>query len=121
MTIMNRLIVAAGLIAGAATLSACQTTQQSTSEEMVWMRTDGKRMTGHQKLLAEYKVAATICEGETAKAAANMPPIYWRGLFGAMQAAAVQTENEKTLLTVAKGCMAEHGYILVPKSQLPKG
>lgn len=109
---MKKLVVAAGVIAGAATLSACQTTQSSENDQ-AYARIDGRQINGNANLKQEYDVAATICQGKTAEAASNMPPIYWRGLIGAMQASAVQSGNMKTLEAVQEGCMAEHGYKLV--------
>ncbi|MQT13687.1 hypothetical protein [Segnochrobactrum spirostomi] len=119
---MKRLSVAAGIIVGAASLSACQTTQQSSDDyTQVFRRADGQKMGGNPKLLAEYEKAGTICDGRVAAAASNMQPIEAHGIIGALQISQIQAQNRETLMKVQAGCMAEQGYLVVPKSQLPKG
>lgn len=77
-------------------------------------------MQGNPRLLQQGQVDMAICEGEVQKAAVGQAPIYWRGLVGALAADAVVAQRQQGLVAIAKGCMAERGYLLVPRSELPK-
>lgn len=75
------------------------------AERSVWLRADGKPETGPQ-----IQLDKAACLGEVQKA--NMAPVYG-GLAGAITRD-VQAND------VARGCMAEKGYLFVPESEVFK-
>lgn len=95
-------------------MAGCQTAQQ---EEFLWVRTDGQVVTGNPALQARGELDRTICFGEVQKAAAGAPVVYYRGLAGAITAAAITNSQQRAYVDIMKGCMAERGYVLVPRSE----
>ncbi|ANV23051.1 hypothetical protein BA939_03295 [Rhizobium sp. S41] len=114
--IMNiKFMVAAAFCAGV--LSGCQTAPQ---EEMIWLRTDGQSQVGNPHLLQQYEIDKTICMGEAQKSAVGAPMVYSNGSFASeVNASIVRNQQGNALQDVAKGCMAQRGYLLVPKAQAP--
>lgn len=110
-TIIVRRFAALGL---ALTLAGCQTTP---TDPLVWVRTDGQRASGNPALEQQYQIDSTICLGQRQQSAANMDPVYYRGLVGAMQADMIQNQRTAGLDQVIEGCMAQRGYVHVPASQ----
>ena len=47
-----------------------------------------------------------------------MAPIYYQGLSGAIDASAIEGQRMAALTDVAKGCMAQKGYIQVAELQM---
>jgi hypothetical protein len=97
----------------ASVLVGCQTAQQ---QNVMWMRTDGQRTVGNPKLEQEFYVAGTVCEGRANGVAAGSAPVYGWGLAGSINAAIIVGQKNQQLFSFFKGCMAEQGYILVPKT-----
>jgi hypothetical protein len=60
------------------------------SQNMTWIRGDGQAMLGAAVLMRQFDVDRTICFGEQQKAAVD---------------------------AIARGCMAQRGYLLVPKNE----
>lgn len=109
-----RYAVAAACVAA---LSGCQTTPQ---EEMIWLRTDGQSQVGNPHLLQQHEIDKTICMGEAQKSAVGAPMVYSNGSFvSEVNASMVRSQQGNAVADVAKGCMAQRGYLLVPKSQAP--
>jgi len=106
------------MVAVVCLLAGCQTTTQTTNATHVWARTDGQIITGNPALTAQFDLDRTICEGEMQKAAVGMEPIYYRGLLGALSAQVILDQRAAGLLAIAKGCMAQRGYVLVAKSSV---
>jgi hypothetical protein len=79
----------------------------------VWLRTDGQHIASNPVLLQQAQVDLTVCQGEMQKA--NLSGVTFTGGGLAGLAAAAQRNNAAA--DVAKGCMAQHGYILVPEDQ----
>lgn len=82
-------------------LGGCQST------ENVWLRTDGRRTTSDPKLSQQFDIDTAVCDGEAAKA--NMSGFADGGLLPAL-------ERRRSSETVVKGCMAQRGYLLVPRT-----
>ena len=100
---------------GALTLAGCAT--QPPPDPLVYVRTDGQKSLGNPALEQQYEIDKTICIGEGQKSAVVIAPIYYNGLYGAIQAAQIQNEHRESLGDIMKGCMAQHGYVSVPRSQ----
>ena len=60
------------------------------SQNMTWIRGDGQAMLGDAVLMRQFDVDRTICFGQQQKAAVD---------------------------AIARGCMAQRGYLLVPKNE----
>jgi hypothetical protein len=95
-------------------MAGCQSTPQ---DPEVWVRLDGQRITGSPILEQQSEVDKAICAGQTQQAAVGMAPVYYSGLAGAISAAAISNQRSAALTDVAKGCMAQRGYMRVPLSQ----
>lgn len=102
---MRRVLVGAALISGL-TLSGC-------AKEMAYVRLDGQRSSTDPVLHQQFEVDRTICSGEMQKA--NVSGVTYTG--GGFAGLAAQIERSNAVGQVAEGCMAQRGYLLVPKEQ----
>lgn len=91
-------------------LSGCAQTPK-----MLWVRADGMRLAENPGLRTQFELDTTSCLGERNKAALSGVTVSGGGLAGL--AAAVDRSNAAD--TVARGCMAEKGYLLVAEDQAP--
>jgi hypothetical protein len=107
-------IAAVGAVALA--LAGCQTAAQQ-EPKMVWVRIDGQSVRDNPTLEQQFVLDGTICKGETQKSAVGMAPIYYRGIAGAINASIIESQRQDALVDVAKGCMAEKGYIYVTEQE----
>jgi hypothetical protein len=98
-----------GIVALGAALGGCATAPPP----MAWIRTDGKRAAGDPVLAQQFDVDRTVCLGERQKAALS-GVTFANGGFAAAVAA---QERGNSADAVAKGCMAEKGYLMVPEDQ----
>ena len=80
---MSRVRYAPGL---AALVAGCA----AASQNMTWIRGDGRAVLGDAVLMRRFDVDRTICFGERQKAAVD---------------------------AIARGCMAQRGYLLVPQNE----
>ncbi|WP_157196494.1 hypothetical protein [Methylobacterium sp. 88A] len=106
----------ASVIALTSLMAGCQTTAQN-QPVFGWMRADLRRITGNPELETQVALDKQVCIGETSKSAVGMAPIYYRGLGGAIGAAIVENQRGEALKEVAKGCMAERGYLYIEMSE----
>ena len=83
----------------------------------IWLRLDGKSSRSDPVLAQQFETDRTICLGQAQQSAVGAPIIYYSGLAGAINASMIQQGRQSALLDVAKGCMAQRGYVLVPTSQ----
>ncbi|WP_315701856.1 MULTISPECIES: hypothetical protein [unclassified Bradyrhizobium] len=81
--------------------------------KMVWLRVDGQPAKDNPVLRTQYEVDATACLGERNKAALSGVTFTGGGVGGAIAAA----ERSNAADTVARGCMAEKGYLLVKEEE----
>ncbi|WP_199085471.1 hypothetical protein [Bosea sp. ASV33] len=86
-------------------------------EERVWVRTDGQKGSEVPALAQQFEIDKTVCLGETQKTAVGMAPIYYQGVAGAIEANRIEAQRGEALEQVIQGCMAQKGYVYVPKSQ----
>lgn len=94
----------------------CETTAQR-YENYLWVRTDGRAVSGDAALEAQAQVDRTVCIGDVQKSAVAAPPIYYQGMAGAISAAMIADQRFAAYVDILKGCMAARGYVLVPKSE----
>jgi len=88
-------------------------------DPMVLIRTDGQKIGGNLSLEQQLKIDTTVCEGSAAQSQSNMQPIYTNGSLGSeIGASIIRSQRDDTLMSVAKGCFAQKGYVLVPRSQV---
>jgi hypothetical protein len=73
---------------------------------MVWVRTDGQRITGDPVLTQQVQVDLTICQGELQRA--NLSGVTVSG--GGMAGIAAAIERGEAAKQVGQGCMAQKGY-----------
>jgi hypothetical protein len=79
----------------------------------VFIRLDGQSIAGNPVLAQQFEIDKTICEGDTQKA--NMAGVnLCRGTVDCLYAG---IERNNQMLSVAKGCMAQHGYMLVAEEE----
>jgi hypothetical protein len=100
-----------GIVVPCAALGGCATAPPP----MQWLRTDGKRAAGDPVLAQQFDIDRTVCLGERQKAALSGVTIA-SGTFAAPLAA---QDRGNSADAVAKGCMAEKGYVLVRAVRLP--
>src|SRR3954447_16056695 len=81
--------------------------------KMLWVRVDGQRSQQNPVLETQFEVDSTSCLGERNKAALSGVTVAGGGLAGAI--AAIDRSNAAD--TVARGCMAEKGYLLVREDE----
>jgi hypothetical protein len=103
---MRNLLLA---VLAAATLAACATAPPP----MLWVRTDGQRATVNPVLASQAEIDRTVCLGERQKATLSGVTIANGGFAAALAA----QERGSSADAVARGCMAEKGYLLVPADQ----
>ena len=102
---MRTLVVGFAVI-GTILLSGC-------AKEMVYLRVDGQRTSTDPVLVQQFEVDRTICSGEMQKA--NVSGVTYSG--GGMAGLAAQIERQQAVGQVAQGCMAQRGYLAVPKEE----
>ena len=99
-------------------ISSCATVPE---EKLIFIRTDGQQIRGNAALEQQGQIDKTICLGQTQQSALGMPVVYTGGgLAGALDAAAIQGQRQASLTDVAKGCMAQKGYVQVRESDAPE-
>ncbi|MDE2106606.1 MAG: hypothetical protein KGL39_55840 [Patescibacteria group bacterium] len=104
------------LLLVAALLGGCAAVPR---DRLVFIRTDGQSIRGDMALEQQARIDATICKGQTQQSALGMPIVYTDpSLAGALDAAVVNGQRTGALSDVAKGCMAQKGYIQVPESEM---
>jgi hypothetical protein len=82
---------------------------------MVWIRTDGQRITENPAFAQKFEVDKTVCEGEMQKANLSGAQ-FCRGLADCI----IQGQQRGSAVgIVGKGCMADRGYVLVPEDEAP--
>jgi hypothetical protein len=81
--------------------------------KQLWMRTDGQRITGNAALEQQVQIDKTICDGEMQKA--NLSGTQF--CRGAIECGLADAQRAGSLTTVAKGCMAQKGYVMVPETE----
>ena len=97
-------------------ISGCATVPQ---EKLVFIRTDGQQIRGNAALEQQGEIDKTVCVGQTQQSALGMPIVYTGGgLAGALEAGAISGQRQASLTDVAKGCMAQKGYVQVPESEM---
>lgn len=79
----------------------------------LWVRTDGQSARVHPELRTQLEVDQIACNGEMQKAALSGVTIASGGIAGAI----AQGQRNAAAMDVAKGCMAEKGYVLVPEDE----
>ncbi|HML06612.1 MAG TPA: hypothetical protein VK430_00590 [Xanthobacteraceae bacterium] len=80
---------------------------------MVWVRTDGKNAAADPVLAQQFQIDKTICLGEREKADLSGVTVSQGGIAGIVAA----QNRANAADAVAKGCMAEKGYVQVPEDQ----
>jgi len=83
-------------------------------DKMMWVRTDGQSGKDNPALQQQYQIDKTICAGETQKANMSGVTVVPQGII---PQAIAQAQRDDAATDVAKGCMAQHGYMLVPEKQ----
>lgn len=78
-----------------------------------WVRADGQSIRQSPAFMQQYETDSMICNGETQRANLQSTA-YCQGIAGCAVAGAVRGNQ---LQTVANGCMAQRGYVLVPEDQ----
>jgi hypothetical protein len=96
------------LLCMAMAVSAC-------AREMSYVRLDGRSAASDPVLAQQFEVDRTVCAGEMQKA--NVSGVTFAG--GGMAGLAAQIERQQAVGQVAQGCMAQKGYLLVPKEDAP--
>ncbi|GLR91293.1 hypothetical protein [Bradyrhizobium iriomotense] len=81
--------------------------------KMGWIRVDGQSARENPVLQTQFEVDSTACLGERNKAALSGVTVASGGLAGAIAAA----DRSNAADTVARGCMAEKGYLLVREDE----
>ena len=95
-------------------IAGCQTVDES----QIWLRTDGASQSGNPSFAKKFEIDRTICIGETQKAGVGAPIVYSNGsLTSQVSAAIVSSQQSSALNDVMRGCMAQRGYVLVPKDK----
>ena len=97
-----------GIVAVCAMLGGC-----AAAPKMVWLRVDGQTVRENPVLQTQAEIDGTSCLGERNKAALSGVTVASGGLAGAMAAA----DRSAAADTVARGCMAEKGYLLVREDE----
>lgn len=95
--------VAAGLV-----LCGC-----ATPVKYQWVRTDGKTVAGDPHLTQQFEIDKAVCVGEMNRA--NMSGTQF--CRGAFDCAAQSMERQEGAMEVAKGCMAQRGYLRFPEEE----
>jgi hypothetical protein len=80
---------------------------------MEWIRTDGQRTRETAALDQQFEVDRTVCLGERQKASLSGVAV----VNGSLGAALAAQDRAASADAVARGCMAEKGYLFVPQDQ----
>lgn len=80
----------------------------------VYLLADGRTPADDPVLNQQFEMDRTVCTGEMQKANVAGVTFTGGGIAGAMAAA----ERNNAVGQVGQGCMAEKGYVLVPKDQM---
>lgn len=80
---------------------------------MVWIRLDGQRASSSPALQQQFETDKTICLGRMQQANLSGVSVYQGGFYGAI----AMSQRAQAADAVARGCMAERGYELVPLDQ----
>lgn len=110
MKTLVRLAVLATASLGVAACGAQQQQQQQLTYDaslLAWARIDGRRVTGNPQLESGFAYAQTMCSNRALAAPIETNPIYYNPTPGNSAAYAMRS------------CMAEQGYVLLPRSALP--
>jgi hypothetical protein len=99
------LLVAAGCLAG------CQTA--APPEQLLWLRTDGQRMSGDPALESRARADLAFCQRQAEAAGVGNVDI----TQGAISSAAASNPAYAASISAARACMGARGYALVPQSQ----
>ena len=116
---MTRSLFAAAALAAialAAAVAGCQTAAQN-GPVYGWMRADLRRISGDPERERQAALDKAVCLGETQKSAVGMAPVSYRGIGGAIDAAILENQRGDALKDVAKGCMAQRGYLYVTREE----
>jgi hypothetical protein len=97
-------------LVGALALVSCAG-QAPAPVKMLWLRADGQ---DDPVLARQFETDRTVCMGERRKANVTVVPIASGGVAGVI----ATQERPETVDDVAKGCMAEKGYLLVPETEV---
>lgn len=81
--------------------------------KMVWLRVDGQTVRENPVFQTQAEIDGTSCLGERNKAALSGVTFAGGGIAGAVAAA----DRSNAADTVARGCMAEKGYLLVREDE----
>jgi hypothetical protein len=105
---MLAVAIAAGALAG------CQTAQQpQRAELMLWLRTDGQRISGNPAYESQAKGDLAACQRDIERAGITGIDI----TEGAIAAAAMSNPRNRPAIDIARNCMGARGYALVPQSE----
>lgn len=117
---MHRVVIAGACLVG---LCGCVPTNVSNpialasdSELMVYARADGKVATP-----GKVQQETAICQGHVSAAAIDAPKVSTdqKGAVGILDIGMQVIDRQQTVNAMERSCMAERGYILVPRSQAP--
>lgn len=97
------------IVVSFATLVGCATAPPPPE----WVRTDGQRTKGTAALEQQFEIDRTVCLGERQKASLSGVAV----VNGSLGAALAAQDRAASADAVARGCMAEKGYLLVPQDQ----
>lgn len=81
---------------------------------MLYIRADGQRPSQSPVVHQQFEMDATMCQGEMQKA--NLSGVTFTG--GGIAGAIAASQRSDAVGQVARGCMAEKGYVLVPEDQI---
>jgi hypothetical protein len=81
--------------------------------KQVFIRTDGQAIRNNAVLTHQFEIDKTICAGDTQKA--NMSGTQF--CRGAMECAMADIARGEQMKDVAKGCMAQKGYVMVLETE----
>lgn len=93
-------------------LSAC-----TSDKGKVWLRTDGQSVHSTPELAKQFEIDGAICDGEMKKAGLSYGSNRAEGLVPAL---AEDYNKAEGMLGVARGCMAQRGYLHVEASKAPE-
>jgi hypothetical protein len=85
----------------------------ATQPTMTWIRADGQRSANNAVLHQQFEMDKTVCQGEMQKANLSGVTFAGGGIAGAVAAA----NRNDAVGQVARGCMAEKGYVLVAEEE----
>ncbi len=89
---------------------ACMLVAGCADQGWGWMRTDGQSAKSDPSLHAQFEADKSGCIGQMQKA----------GLSGAAsdRSGALQTTRRTRSMNVIRDCMAQRGYVVVPKAEI---